>query len=386
MTTYYVDGTNGNDSYNGTAATFTSGSTGPKKTLSGAEAIPVAAGDVVYVRSGTYRETLTCGVSGTAGNPITYQGDYTGAIWAGGGVVRVTGSDNDQTATRASCITSSGRSFRTFKSFAFDTTSGVLVRIINSGAASFSDWTVQNCTFQTGTNIALQFNQGAAAQTVSNITVQGCAFLGGRSDAISFVQAATETDALSLLVQNCLFLGNGGSGVNSYQAGGLIIKNSTFVGSQNNAITLTSAGTAKGVVNNCIFYACAIIASAALRCNTAGCLTEDYNVFYGNATDRSNVAVGANSKTYPPLFDTRWFFQLVTAAAANQVVTPFDLSSASRLINLAGTSPTATDMRGTSAIGGTREIGALEYDSGLKTQGGSGGAVSISPLRGRLGG
>jgi len=49
-----------------------------------------------------------------------------------------------------------------------------------------------------------------------------------------------------------------------------------------------------------------------------------------------------------------------------KLITPFDLSADSQLIDVAGTSPTTTDMRGTSAIGGVRELGALEYDTSLE--------------------
>ena len=48
-----------------------------------------------------------------------------------------------------------------------------------------------------------------------------------------------------------------------------------------------------------------------------------------------------------------------------KIISPFDLSSNSQLISASGISPTATDMRGTSAIGGVREWGALEYDNEL---------------------
>src|SRR3990172_4162182 len=112
MTTLYVDGTRADDTGNGlTIATA-------KKTLNGAEDIPVAAGDLVHVRNtSTYRETLTVDVSGTAGNPIEYRGDYLGTIFGDApNPVRITGSDNDQTATRANWITTAtARDYRTFQ-------------------------------------------------------------------------------------------------------------------------------------------------------------------------------------------------------------------------------------------------------------------------------
>lgn len=48
-----------------------------------------------------------------------------------------------------------------------------------------------------------------------------------------------------------------------------------------------------------------------------------------------------------------------------KVLTPFDLSSYSLLINRAGTIPTVSDMRGTTVLGAQREWGALEYNSAI---------------------
>ena len=75
---YYVATSDGNDAYNGLYDHFISGSDGPWKTLSKAPTVLVAGG-TVYGRTGTYNEVvnLTAGVSGTAGNPITYK-NYTG--------------------------------------------------------------------------------------------------------------------------------------------------------------------------------------------------------------------------------------------------------------------------------------------------------------------
>jgi hypothetical protein len=41
-------------------------------------------------------------------------------------------------------------------------------------------------------------------------------------------------------------------------------------------------------------------------------------------------------------------------------------------------------MRGTTKIGTEREWGALEYDSTLDIEAGSGGAVSIQPIQGSV--
>src|SRR5690606_15690047 len=110
IATYFV-GAGGNNSNDG--LTWAN----RKLTLNGAEDIPVAAGDTVIVAPGVYRETLTTDVSGTSGNPITYVGDEGGTLTDGiGGAVRISGSDDDLTATRSPVI-SLQHNYRTFRGF-----------------------------------------------------------------------------------------------------------------------------------------------------------------------------------------------------------------------------------------------------------------------------
>ena len=85
----FVDHTNGNNSYNGTQDTYTSGSNGPWKTLPYARQY-ITAGDILYIRNGTYTEGDTSpswrgallnlyGVSGTDNNRtafVGYPGEY----------------------------------------------------------------------------------------------------------------------------------------------------------------------------------------------------------------------------------------------------------------------------------------------------------------------
>ena len=58
----------------------------------------------------------------------------------------------------------------------------------------------------------------------------------------------------------------------------------------------------------------------------------------------------------------------IVSSSGCKIITPFDLSSNSQLISGSGISPTSTDMRGTGAIGGIREWGALEYDENLSDE------------------
>lgn len=85
-TTWYVNGSTGNNSYDGTEPTHTSGTTGPFLTI-GQSLTVDAAGDTVEIAAGTYNETLVGGASGTAGNPITFTNYLGGTVILTGGKV-----------------------------------------------------------------------------------------------------------------------------------------------------------------------------------------------------------------------------------------------------------------------------------------------------------
>lgn len=340
--------------------------------LNAAEDRPIQAGDTVWVGPGVYRETLTCDVSGAAGSPITYAGDYTGANTDGvGGVVRITGSDNDQTAARANCITATTKTYRTFQGFLLDTTTSYAVNLITS----CSYITVNQCIVHGIYNTALINVTGNGPA----IIVSNCMFWVPRSaTGVVFFHSSTVNDAAHV-VSNCLMLASPNTiGVVSSRVGGITVRNSQIWGAGVGVLVAAALAVGQTItVNNCILHGC----GTALQATALGEITEDYNDLYANATARTTVNAGANSLAYPPLFDARWFFELVNGG---RIVSPFDLGAWSQLIDVAGTAPTATDMRGTGAIGGVREFGALEYDPSLLIRGGA-GAVSISPFRGNIG-
>ena len=357
MTTYYV-GPGGNDSNNGTTWALR------KLTLNGAEDIPVAAGDTVYVGAGTYRETLTVDVSGTAeGGAITYIGDYDGTHTDGtGGVVRITGSDNDLTQARTECITASSKNYRTFIGFALD---GATYTI---NVTTGTNWTIDKC---------IHTRNGTRGIVVSgaspNLTITNNFFQCGSYYDI-FVSHTSFVSNSNCVISNCIFTNNAGSnakGILFGKYGGVTIKNCVILG-RNIGIQLTAVPDAGQVVtvNNCIIASC----TTGLYSPSAGFLIENYNNIVGCEIARTNVEVGANSNTFILLFDTRWFFELV---GGGSMLSPFDLASYSQLINVAGTSPTTADMRGTTVQGTQREWGALEYDSSLDIKAGSGGGFPI---------
>jgi len=344
-----------------------------KLTLNGVEDTPVQAGDTVYVGPGTYREALTCDVSGVAGSPITYIGDYTGANTDGvGGMVRITGSNNDQTQTRSACITCGAqRNYRTFRGFLADMATQWTI----SSGSGFGGvgWVIEQCAIQTGGGVD---TSGVIANGAnqSGWTVRNCLFFGAvrQTTGVQFYHSAN-VDNAGHLVESCIFAASYyGMGVSLTRVGGVTVRNCVFAGPLS-AVRIGTALTPGQVVtvNNCIIGGC----GQALYATALGELVEDYNALFGNGTDRTNVAVGAHSNAYPPLWDMRWFFQLLNEgagpASATQVVTPFDLASYSQLLNVAGTAPPTTDLRGTAIQGAAREWGALEYDSTLKVESGA---------------
>lgn len=289
MTTYYV-GPMGNDNNSGrTWATRLA-------TLNGAEDKPVVAGDTVYVAPGVYRETLTVDVSGTAGAYISYIGDVSGEHTGGiGGPVRVTGSDNDQTATRANCITQiAGRDYRLFRGFTFDMTTGFLI----NGAQSPEHWIIEDCSFSDTNSFSIEM----AGDDQVDIRIRRCAFLGACTQTTSrlrFNSGGGIQDS-DHVVENCLFIG-GGHGVNIDDVGGIDIRNCLFY-NIDNGVRITDAlpvGYTAVNIENCI----CVSNNLAVRAINLGEIVENYNTFYRNNTDRTNVNVGGNSVAYPPLFE-----------------------------------------------------------------------------------
>lgn len=362
--TYYV-GTGGNDSNNGTTWALR------KLTLNGAEDIPVEAGDTVYVGAGTYRETLTCDVDGSSGSPITYIGDYDGSHTDGtGGVVRITGSDDDQSAARNNCIAMNGKAYRTFSGFLIDGSKSATYGAIWIQGYDVDHLTISNCLFLSGGYSAILCYQTANA---TNLLVENCV---GYSLNNFYSDNEIQDDSGNVF-QNILVFSITGTFIDT-KSGGTTVKNCSWYGANKGVYVSTTLNSGQTVtVNNCIGFT----TNYSLHAITLGNLVEDYN----QVSSRLNVATGANSKSYINLFDTRWFFEMVNGGS---MLTSFDLASYSKLINVAGTSPTTADMRGTTVQGTQREWGALEYDSTLDIEAGSGtgtSSVKILPFTGKVG-
>jgi hypothetical protein len=237
MTTYYV-GPGGNDGNDGLswANRFL--------TLNGAEDEPVAANDTVYVGPGTYRETLTCDIDGSAGNIITFIGDISGENTDGiGGIVRITGldTDDDITPTRTVCINLNGKDYRTFRGFYFEGKADWSNGYVGSSATTCDNIIIEDCVFgSNGTsdgtgslNGSISLDFSSAAQT--NWKIRRCIFMHG-APTLEHNYIDGDRDTIASVIENCVFMGdqrssNGSvtrTGINSIRAYNYTIQHCYF--------------------------------------------------------------------------------------------------------------------------------------------------------------
>jgi hypothetical protein len=351
MTTRYV-GPGGSDGSDGLSWA------NRKLTLTGVEDTPVAANDTVYVGPGVYRETLTVDVSGSSGNPITYIGDVTGENTDGvGGIVRVTGSNDDQTATRTYCVTGTSKDYRTFRGFAFDMATVYQIYAVTS----CDGWIIEDCYF--GGVIDDADNAVRLDCTASDLfTVRRCVVTPPAYGVRLFSASELSVDSSSV-IENCVFLGGAGAngiGIESTGAPvGFKIKNCLIL-SCSYGVHLATATTGTFDVNNCAFDN----NQQALRAQATGDIVEDYNAVPGsNQTPRSNVATGSNSNAYPILSEMP---QLLDGSQFPWNM--FAPSKWSQIARIAGTGESTDDLYGVTrpTTSAKKSWGAVQYQPGTR--------------------
>jgi len=363
MPTYYV-GPGGNDGNDGLswANRFL--------TLNGAEDEPVAAGDTVYVAPGIYRELLTCDVSGSSGQPITYIGDVTGVNTDNiGGVVRITGSDNDLTGVRAYCVYSAAKEYRTFRGFSFDLATTSFVRFDDD----VGEVIIEDCYFGESVDFAdegLRFWNCVASDTY---IIRRCFFIAGEKALYLANTSGEVAISSSSLIENCIFFGSAyGDAVHVDRVVGFDIKNCLFF-ARDKAVFSATATTGSFDVLNSIF----VFNVSALEAQATGDIVEDYNAVPGNnATQRTNVNTGSNSNAYPMLGQTinqayRWPWNL------------FMLSKDSQLTAIAGSSEATEDFFGITrpTTSSKKSWGPIQYQPATRetteTRGSSAGSLKL---------
>lgn len=338
MTIRYV-GIGGNDGNDGLSWA------NRKLTLNGVDDTPVVAGDIIYIGPGTYREMLTVAVAGSAGNPITYIGDVTGEHTDGiGGIVRISGSDDDMSATRTNGIFNhASYPYHTYRGLYFDLCTEELLR-------TDSDHTIiEDCYF--GSGLTGVMHQGSGAK--DNI-VRRCIFNTLNNYAIRYWNDSAVSSANNL-VENCLINGVD-QGIGETEFSGITVKNCTIIGARSFAI-IANNGTM--TVNNCIIAA----NNYGFYQYNGGVITENYNSLWGNNTNRDGTSVGANSNTYPPMLMP--FPMLQTIKYMNN---PFLLASWSPLKRIAGSGELSEDLFGFGrpSVAGKNSWGAIQYNQPIR--------------------
>lgn len=327
--------------------------------LNAVEDLPIAAGDVGIFGPGVYRKQLTVDITGGAGTEITYIGDVSGALTDGiGGIVRITGSDNDKTITRTRCINVAGanKHYRIFRGFSFDSTSAQLIL----PASGTTNWTFEDCVFQNGANTSAISLLGASSDWI----FRRCRFLFGLQEYIVFTPSVPTNDG-NHLIENCLFSGDAGAGggaIQSNDMGGITIRNCTFTGvfAAIRVFALTGGAPVAVTVNNCVFAG----NEAACWATNLGDIVENFNAFDGNRFDRINVAVGGNSQGWPPLFRTPILFSGVSQISGIRYppLVSGELSEWSQFSRITGVNVPTEDYLGLSRppVAGDSSWGAIQ--------------------------
>jgi hypothetical protein len=289
--------------------------------------------------------TLT-GIAYGTWRPIKIIGDVSGYKTDGvGGVVRITGSDNDTSATRTNCIAVTSKNYITIQGLSLDGSSGNLITLATS-----TNWIIQDCTWFSCPSTA--FSCSGASQ--ANLTIRRCRCMSGGNQ-VSLTHTAT-VDNSAHLVENCLLMAGAGNNLLITRVGGVTFRNNTVV-SGNSAVSISAAlSTGQSIfVSGNLFQ----MLTTALVATVTSEIIEDYNNFINVSSARSNTGTGANSTAVFALFDSG------VLLAGYRLPWQFGaLSPYSTLIAKAGFNPPADDFFGLPrpATNAKNSWGPIQFD------------------------
>ena len=347
MATYYVSTSTGNDAWTGLSATFTSGSTGPWKTLTKAlGAAGMASGDTLYIAPGNYNESVTIGFGPSAatqiiGDPNSQQ---FGGINAGPVLISAFNAAGTSETVTANLIIAASRNYFEWSNIWFKTTSG---RAVSATSARY--WKFTNCIFENTnrTGVSGVFFMSSAASTALDATITRCRFAGGNYS----LQLAGGNVSDTTSVTSCVFT-NSVQGMELATIG-LAITNCTFIGCEYGMVQRSGNSSFPTSVRNCVFPR----TTSAIFVITTGHLTENFNRFIG--ASRSNTGtLGANSTTGGDSgLDLGYLLQ--TNGNYLQTYTPY-ASSPNTAFGTATSAP-ATDLYNVAWNGASPDAGGITY-------------------------
>ena len=290
MTTYYVR-RSGSDAAAGTSAGAAWATIG-KALLAGG----IASGDTVYIGAGVYREAVTVGITPTGTTSVV--GDVTGQFTGDAGEVRWTAQTTDFAgATNATPLNNNAKNYLAYSNILFEASgANAAVQSLQGHDNSFTD-----CAFFSAAAISIT----ATVDVASNLTFDRC-YISCLMGAVDVVGLTLPTSAsadydVNILFRNCLILGFsdaidvGSSGANSFKGGGVDVRCCTLIADAL-ALNVSSANISTSIP--CTIYDSYLLGAAGgATANTSGQIVEDYNLFGGGATQRTNVTAGTHSNT-----------------------------------------------------------------------------------------
>jgi hypothetical protein len=347
MATYYLSTSTGNDSWTGLSATYTSGTTGPWKTLAKAlGAAGMASGDILYVAPGNYNESVTIGFAPSAATQII--GDpnsqFFGGVTAGPVLISAFNAAGTSETVTASLIIAASRNYFEWSNIWWKTTTGRGVSATNARYWKFTNCVFEN-TQQSAVNGILFLSSVSA--TALDATITRCRFSGG----FYSLQLTGGNVADTSTVTSCLF----DTGAQPMELGTIqvAITNCTFMGHQSGVTQRTGSLSFVTTVRNCVWVRC----SQALQSNTTGHMTENYNRFLG-ATRTNMGTLGANSTTGGDSgLDIGYLLQ--TSGNYLQTFTPY-ASSPNTAFGTATSAP-STDLYNVAWNGASPDAGGITY-------------------------
>jgi len=227
--------------------------------------------------------------------PVYLIGDVSGTETDGiGGVVRITGSDDDETTNRALGISADTDNYWMIRGFRIDTCT---TSAIYGDTCTY--FTIEDCVFADVDGYPVNFDDS------DQTTVRRCIGMGAYSAGGVYLYSNPVSDNGQNLLEN-LYLDCGGDMIIIARTGGTTIKNCTSGFASYSLITTNNQTVGTGVfVHDCLLHnQCTTVGgSAALEAAVLGQIIEQYNNLFSNVLDRKvgTVGIAANSTTYPYL-------------------------------------------------------------------------------------